>query len=71
MSGYLKNTLGVRQMVTNGNEGYRTRGVYDPFSPITYPYQNYLNSGFKGELSFLLALTFSNALVTASRLSDL
>lgn len=28
MSAYLKTTLGVKSMVTNGNEGYRARGQY-------------------------------------------
>lgn len=49
MSGHLKSTLGVKQMVTNGNEGWRARGVYDPFARIDYPYCNYMNTGLKGE----------------------
>ncbi len=49
MSQHLKNTLRVKQMVTNGNEGYRSRGQYDPFARIDYPYTNWMNSGLKGK----------------------
>ena len=88
MSGYLKNTLRVKQMVSNGNEGFRakgdkltrnlekflvrsglevtgyrtlcfrlpapflamllTAGVYDPYANVTMPWQNWMNTGFKG-----------------------
>ena len=37
MSGFLKNELKVRSLVTNGNEGYRTAGTYGappPRAPI-------------------------------------
>ena len=37
MAGYLKKTLGVKSLVTNGNEGYRAAGTYDPYAPVTYP----------------------------------
>ena len=30
MSAFLKNTMAVKSMVSNGNEGWRTRGTYDP-----------------------------------------
>eukprot|EP00208_Stichococcus_sp_RCC1054_P002221 CAMPEP_0206134838 /NCGR_PEP_ID=MMETSP1473-20131121/243_1 /ASSEMBLY_ACC=CAM_ASM_001109 /TAXON_ID=1461547 /ORGANISM="Stichococcus sp, Strain RCC1054" /LENGTH=663 /DNA_ID=CAMNT_0053526467 /DNA_START=573 /DNA_END=2564 /DNA_ORIENTATION=+ len=49
MSAYLKTTLGVKSMVTNGNEGYRARGQYDPNASIQYPYLNWVNTGLKGE----------------------
>jgi len=51
MSQYLKLTLGVKQMVTNGNEGYRAKGVYDSAARIDYPYTNWMNSGLKGALN--------------------
>lgn len=35
-------------MVSNGNEGYRAQGVYDPMAPVTYPNNNWINSGTKG-----------------------
>ena len=38
MSAFLKRTLGVNQMVSNGNEGYRALGPSDPYAPITYPF---------------------------------
>ena len=41
MSAYLKNTLLVKSMVTNGNEGYRARGTYDPYASISYPVLNW------------------------------
>lgn len=41
MSGYLKSALLVKSMVTNGNEGYRTRGIYDPYASVSYPYLNW------------------------------
>lgn len=41
MSSYFKNDLKVKSMVTNGNEGYRTRGTYDPYASLTYPYLNW------------------------------
>ena len=37
MSTYLKTTLGVQQMVTNGNEGYRALGAFDKTASIAYP----------------------------------
>ena len=38
IAGYLKETLGVKQMVSNGNEGYRAQGIYDPYASTTYPF---------------------------------
>lgn len=35
-------------MVSNGNEGYRARGRYDPHSPVLQTY-NWMNDGSKGE----------------------
>mmetsp|Transcript_2656 Transcript_2656/g.7895 ORF Transcript_2656/g.7895 Transcript_2656/m.7895 type:complete len:654 (-) Transcript_2656:3455-5416(-) len=49
MAGYLKTGLKVKQMVANGNEGYRAKGRYDPYAPVTYPWRNWMNSGLKGE----------------------
>lgn len=34
MSVYLKTDLQVRQLVANGNDGYRSRGVFDPAAPL-------------------------------------
>jgi hypothetical protein len=48
MSAYLKQTLGVRQMVTNGGQGFRALGPYDPNSPVTYPYATWMNNGAEG-----------------------
>jgi len=36
-------------MVTNGNEGYRAKGRFDPYAPVTYPWRNWMNTGLKGE----------------------
>jgi hypothetical protein len=33
MSSYLKNDLQVQQLVANGNDGFRSRGVFDPNAP--------------------------------------
>ncbi len=41
MSAFLKIDLQVKSMVTNGNEGYRARGIYDPYASLTYPYLNW------------------------------
>lgn len=49
MAGYLKTVCKVKQMVTNGNEGYRAKGKFDPYAPITYPFRNWMNTGLKGE----------------------
>ena len=38
MAGYLKATCGVQQMVSNGNEGYRVPGAYDPYASTAYPF---------------------------------
>ena len=38
MAGYLKTTCGVLQMVSNGNEGYRVHGTYDPYASTAYPF---------------------------------
>ena len=38
MAGYLKTTCGVQQMVSNGNEGYRVQGAYDPYASTAYPF---------------------------------
>ena len=38
MAGYLKTTCGVLQMVSNGNEGYRVQGAYDPYASTAYPF---------------------------------
>ena len=35
-------------MVSNGNEGYRARGAFDPTAPVAYPLNNWMNSGTKG-----------------------
>jgi hypothetical protein len=34
MSTYLKSDLQVKQLVANGNEGHRSRGVFDPIAPL-------------------------------------
>ena len=34
MSTYLKSGLKVRQLVANGNEGHRSRSVFDPAAPL-------------------------------------
>jgi len=36
------------QMVSNGNEGWRASGLYDPYAPVTYPFLNWMNNGTKG-----------------------
>lgn len=36
------------QMVSNGNEGYRAQGAYDLTAPVTFPFNNWMNSGSKG-----------------------
>lgn len=41
MAGYLKTVCKVQQMVTNGNEGYRAKGKFDPYAPISYPFRNW------------------------------
>jgi len=38
VAGYLKTTCGVQQMVSNGNEGYRVQGAYDPYASTAYPF---------------------------------
>lgn len=50
MSGFIKHQLGVKQLVTNGNEGYRAKGKYDPNADVSYPFSTWLNSGIKGGL---------------------
>ena len=34
MSEYLKSDLKVRQLVANGNDGFRSRSVFDPAAPL-------------------------------------
>lgn len=41
-------SLGFTQMLTNGAEGYRAKGIHDPSAPIAYPFNNWLNDGRKG-----------------------
>ena len=43
------------QMVSNGNEGYRAWGPYDPNAPLTYPFLNWMNSGLKGDCLHCIA----------------
>jgi hypothetical protein len=38
----------VQQLVTTGGQGFRARGAYDPNADITYPYNNWLNTGQAG-----------------------
>ncbi len=54
MSQYLKTTLNVTQMVSNGNDGFRARGPFDPYAKIDYPYNNWLNTGLKGVCTWLV-----------------
>ena len=42
------NGSAASQMVSNGNEGYRAYGPYDPLAPLSYPFLNWMNSGLKG-----------------------
>ena len=37
MSEYLKTDLGVQQMVSNGNVGYRALGPHDTTANVAYP----------------------------------
>lgn len=47
ISQYFTHTLNVTQVVANGNEGYRALSMYDPFASISYPYNNWMNTGLK------------------------
>lgn len=48
-SEYMKNTLGVKQMVSIGSEGWRAKGKYDTTASVNGNYVNWMNSGLKGE----------------------
>jgi len=41
-------------MVSNGNDGFRARGPFDPYAKIDYPYNNWLNTGLKGVCTWLV-----------------
>ena len=47
MAPYIR-SLGITQLLTNGNEGYRAHGKFDPNAPISFPFNNWLNTGQKG-----------------------
>ena len=36
------------QMVSNGGEGWRASGTYDPSASVSSPHLNWMNSGMKG-----------------------
>lgn len=42
-------TLGFTQMLTNGAEGYRASGYYDPSAPTAAPFNHWINDGRKGK----------------------
>lgn len=41
-------SLGFTQMLTNGAEGYRANGPFDPSAPTAFPFNDWINNGQKG-----------------------
>ena len=59
MAGYLKETCGVQQMVSNGNEGYRVQGAYDPYASTAYPFNVCYQSNPRDTVSRVVCRTLS------------